>query len=721
MSGLFGGGTTINNEQAHVGSLRVQTSSEGVSIPLVYGLARMSPNLLWYDDFKAIPHTTSQESGKGGGSTVNNTTYTYTAAVMMGLGEGPVGLNDEGQSVIKTVWKNKDIISGGDRFTKLNYQEKRGTSSNSSWGYMATNYPAKSFQHHFQAYVGFQPLDLGASDSLPNLSFEIYGRSVSNRSVSDLYPDLNPAMIIKDFLTSTTGGAGFPSASLGDLEVFRTYAEASFFMAAPVYQESTPAAEMLDKLCKLSNVAPFWSEGLLKFVPFGDQNVSHTDNSSVTWNYTANLTPRFLLGPDDFLAEVGEDPVKVRRRRSSDAFNSIRIECLDRWAGYNARIVEAKDLASITVLGYRPADVLEAHEICSPEVAQRMAQVMLQREVYLRNEYEFKLGWRYSQLEQMDIVSLTEPLLGLAGKLVRLTKTTDDAEEGGITCLAEEVLAGLSTGKDFGVAPTDKFVKTQNFAPGTANSVVFQPPLSMSGGTPQIWVGAWGNGSVTTWGGAEVWFSDDNTTFARIGEVTMHARAGFLSANLAAGSDPSTVTISVDLTDSRSALTSGAQALADAGDTACVILSNIATPEIIDYTTATLTATYKYNLTTYLRRGQQCSYSQAHLSGVKFMRLDEAVQKFDIDASRVGKTVYFKLVSYNTTGGGLQDIAGVSSQSYVVQPLGIEVVAGLVPLTVETGEQLCVESAASAPGGRWTVRGRVQMNKAAARVYVYSL
>lgn len=718
MSGLFGGGQTINNEQSHVGSLRVQTSSEGVPIPLVYGLARVTPNLLWYDDFLAIPHTTSQDSGKGGGSTVNNTTYTYTAAVMMGLAEGPVGLNDEAQKVINTVWKNKEIIVSANLST-LNYQEKRGTSSNSSWGYMAGNHPTQSHPLHFQSYVGFQPLDLGASDSLPNLSFEIYGRSVENRTLTTLYPDLNPAGIIKDFLTNTKCGAGFPLESMGDIQLFRTYCEASYFAAAPVYQEAVAAADSVAKLCKLANTAPFWSEGVLKFAPYGDQNASHTDASSVTWNYTANLTPQYVLGPDDFITAPGEDPVKVRRRRQADAFNSVRLEVLDRTNGYNPRIVEAKDLASIGVSGLRPMDVIEAHEICDPAVGQRMAQHMLQREVYLRNEYEFKLGWRYSLLECTDLVSITEPLLQLSGKLVRLIKLTDDgSEETGITCVAEEVFAGLGTGRDYGVAPVDKYTTNRNFAPGSANVAIFQPPPSMSGDVPQVWIGAWGAGGNSDWGGCEIWFSDLGTTYARIGVISLKARAGVTTGNLTNSIDPSSQTIPVSLVDSGGTLTSASVALADAGNTECVLITSPASPEIIDYTTATLTGPNAYNLTTYLRRGQRCSFPQNHLTGTRFMRLDEAIFKMDVDATRVGTTVHFKFVSFNTLGGGLESLASVSDHTYTVQPLGITVVAGLAPLVVEASEALCIETNASVPGGRFTVRGRVNLH---ARLYVYSL
>ena len=49
----------------------------------------VAPLLIDYDDFTAIAHTTTTESGgKGGSVKSSNTTYTYTVMAIMALGEG---------------------------------------------------------------------------------------------------------------------------------------------------------------------------------------------------------------------------------------------------------------------------------------------------------------------------------------------------------------------------------------------------------------------------------------------------------------------------------------------------------------------------------------------------------------------------------------------------------------------------------------------------------
>jgi len=99
------GGKTIRTSGTKAEALQLQSSARGVLIPWVRGLTRISGNLVWYNGFKAIPHTETQ-GGKGGAGKSKNTTYTYVASVIMGLCHGPL------TDVIR-VWKGKQIYTGG--------------------------------------------------------------------------------------------------------------------------------------------------------------------------------------------------------------------------------------------------------------------------------------------------------------------------------------------------------------------------------------------------------------------------------------------------------------------------------------------------------------------------------------------------------------------------------------------------------------------------------
>jgi hypothetical protein len=98
MSGLIGGGN-VSKAAPEASSIRVVTSSYGRPIPLAWGKVRLAPFLLWYNDFKAI--ATEQDVGGKGGTSGTSVNYTYQAALMLGMCEGPV-------NSVPRVWKGKE-------------------------------------------------------------------------------------------------------------------------------------------------------------------------------------------------------------------------------------------------------------------------------------------------------------------------------------------------------------------------------------------------------------------------------------------------------------------------------------------------------------------------------------------------------------------------------------------------------------------------------------
>ncbi len=101
MGGLFGG-TTISTTDTRINSMRIQQSAYGLCQPLVYGKTRVAANMFWYGDFLATPHTTVEKSGGKGGSTkTSNTTFSYSASLMLGLCENQI-------KKIGLIWVDKE-------------------------------------------------------------------------------------------------------------------------------------------------------------------------------------------------------------------------------------------------------------------------------------------------------------------------------------------------------------------------------------------------------------------------------------------------------------------------------------------------------------------------------------------------------------------------------------------------------------------------------------
>lgn len=96
-------GSTSQSEPALLG-IKVQTSAYGLAVPECYGRNRIPGNLVWYNNFKAIPYEERSEAGKGGGGTTR-TSYTYEAACIIALGRGVMGQ-------VRTAWVGKEKITG---------------------------------------------------------------------------------------------------------------------------------------------------------------------------------------------------------------------------------------------------------------------------------------------------------------------------------------------------------------------------------------------------------------------------------------------------------------------------------------------------------------------------------------------------------------------------------------------------------------------------------
>ena len=109
MGGKSSGKNSLAAKPNLLSALRVQTSSYGQVIPIIYGQNRIAARLIWAGDFAAIPHTSTTKVGgkglgSGGGNAISNTTYTYQTAVAMALCQGQI-LN------LHNVWDTKGRLT----------------------------------------------------------------------------------------------------------------------------------------------------------------------------------------------------------------------------------------------------------------------------------------------------------------------------------------------------------------------------------------------------------------------------------------------------------------------------------------------------------------------------------------------------------------------------------------------------------------------------------
>ncbi len=331
--------------------------------------------------------------------------------------------------------------------------------------------------------------------------------------------DADPALVIQDFLTNAQYGVGFPAASIdattllgssGDSS-YQSYCKAVGLALSPALTDQEAANSVLARWLQLTNTAAVWSSGVLKFIPYGNSSVTGplytggsigfgTWNTSQSYSYVGqpqvqigtctfnpNVTPIYNLTDDDFVHDGDSDPVQVERSDPYAAYNMQYLEISQRTNYYDATPLSTWDQNAIELYGLRIASTVTAHEICDPGIAQTSAQLILQRGLYIRNHYTFKLSWEYCLLEPMDLVTLTDSNLGLSNTVVRITEVEED-DNGILTFTAEEFPSGVATPVAYPVQSQTSGGIATNASAGSVNTpLIFEPPAVLTGGTPQIW------------------------------------------------------------------------------------------------------------------------------------------------------------------------------------------------------------------------------------------
>lgn len=621
--------------------VQIQTSSEGMVLPVIYGANRTAPNLVWTDNFHKSSGGKKGGGGKGGGKGGN---VTYTAGCILAVCEGPVAFG--------LIFVDNTTVT---TFSALNLVAYTGTTTQTPFDCISTLPGFVPIAYRNVAYLATNVYNLGSAAALPQHNFEIYG------FFSGSGADVNPAIFLYDILTNNRYGLNIPAGLIADLTQYETYCTALHLLMAPVLDKEETALSIFQRWAQLSNSWIFWSENQLKVVPLGDQTVTAY---GVTYTPITNI--RYNLTYDDFVAKSGSPPLTATRSEPSKAYNWVKLDVRDRLNQYSSATLEYKDETSINKYGTFQANSITADEVCDRTIGAVMVGLIGNRALYIRNTYKFVLSYNFVLLEPGDIVSLSDPAIGLDHYPVRI-QSISETDTGELEFIAEECPSGVGTGIVMASqAAGGTALPALDVDPGPVNPpAVFEPPSSVTVGTPQVWIGASGG---PHWGGADVYLSVDDVTYVRSGVIDAVTPQGVLLASLASHADPDTVhTLSVDLIESLTALAATVtHADADAGRTLALVGS-----ELISYGAVAVNAHDAYSSDlTYLRRGFYGTTIAAHAIGDPFSAITPAnMLQVNLPAAYVGVTIYLKLTSFNIFGEATEDISSVTRYSYT--PSGV--------------------------------------------------
>lgn len=279
ITGLFG---NSKQTQAPATALRVNTSLQGVAIPILLGgQQRFAGNLIDYYGFFSTPAPSSSGGGKGGsgsgggkgGSSGNNYFVTFLMAISEGSNivraliiNGSLGVNfsvdEPGQFTLP--------IQGGSAV--VNFEVFDGNYSQLPWGYTESSEPSHALNYRGICYAAFENFALSGSTTLPNITF--VGFCADNNTALPGQPDGDPSIALTKLLTDPNYGLGFPSNCIGSLAQWQSYALALGFVVSPAIASPITASSFVNDLTAATNSAPCWQDGQLTVVPYGDAAVS---------------------------------------------------------------------------------------------------------------------------------------------------------------------------------------------------------------------------------------------------------------------------------------------------------------------------------------------------------------------------------------------------------------------------------------------------------------
>lgn len=443
-----------------------------------------------------------------------------------------------------------------------------------------------------------------------------------------------------------------------------------------VMDSQKKASDWLDDIFTAANVAPVWSGFRLKCIPRAE--ASAVGNGAVYISPTAS-GPILTITDDDYVAPIGEPPVVVNRKAQVDVPNIIQIQHPNRSNDYADVVLTQPENSTMALYGARKSNPKQLRCVYDPAVGRMILGIMVRRQNFQRNEYSFTLNARHNLLEPMDLIYLNDQFLQLSNLPVRLTSVVED-EKRNIICTAEDFLYGVNSPNSLSVTDSQPYIPSTGADPGNVNTpIIFEPVTRLTNGAQQLWLVV--SAPSPNFAGANVYISTDGgLSYNLLGQTNGNAITGVSTADWPAAADPDTTNdLLLDLTESLGVLDSFQVADEDNFTYPCYMAGGTTTIpyELMTYAIATLTSANHYTLkatgggTNKLRRAvfgaPQALQGVDHPNGSRFAFLSPdgmGILKVNMDPSWVGKTLYFKFVSFNTLLGGQQNLASVTAYSY---------------------------------------------------------
>lgn len=361
------------------------------------------------------------------------------------------------------------------------------------------------------------------------------------------------------------------------LEQCRQQCQANGLFGSLYMDSQRKASEWMNEIYEAMNAWPVYSGFKLKSIARSEVSIAGNGTGYIAATASG---PVANLVPGDHIGSTDMPVISIKRKAVSDSENLIQIQHPDRSNQYNPTITSQPNNGAIALRGTKKKSPQSMPCVQNTSVARALLGIAVRRQSTLLNEYSGKLRANNGLLEAGDLVTLTDPLVGINQLPVRLTKVAED-EKFNLDYTAEDFMYGLNAPIPLDGTPASPNTIDTTTVPAAVNTpIIFEPPQALSlDAQNEIWFVV--SDADPVYGGCVVYVSiDGGSSYDPIGMIKGNSATGSITADWPQAMDPDTTNdLSVDLTESLETLTSYSVAQEDSLSFPCYV--EVPNPKLI--------------------------------------------------------------------------------------------------------------------------------------------
>ena len=468
--------------------------------------------------------------------------------------------------------------------------------------------------------------------------------------------DVTPPYVIHEILTSPIFGIGLTEAQIDQTTYLAAidYCTENNFYISVQYRREESVLQTIDDLLSCYGGFLVISNGVVKF-----KQLEYLDGLAA---------PVRTIDNDHLIKDGDNAPVQITKGALQDTFNKVRVNYFDRKLEYAQNQVEEADEVDQDLNGIRMRE-FPAIFVMKEEMARTMATRALWSNLYSRDTYEFKLGWKDCDLEPGDVITLVDSyhtqLQG--GAVCRIIEWKEDQRGMFSITAKQELLYVLATSAEALNITSASVMNVIGIIPQVQDFTMYEmpPEYSQNGGAVYV---SWASYEFAS--GANLWISADGETFANVQNIEPYQINGKFLTDLPANAVMNE-NVEVLMSPKSDWYATGSyyytQTLNDAEQSTRAAGGSLiwCGSEMMEYEGVNFVATNRYRFDK-LFRGIGGSNKHSHSSGDLFYKQGGGVFYQNIVPDRIGNIVYYKVQPHNLAGAAV-NIASIAAKSYTIQ------------------------------------------------------